>query len=174
MALLLQIHIQVKRPHFPSSFLPFSHVSNPFFTPTLDHPHRISEWASALNEWRYFYPSVSFSGMFSFSDVPKCSAIASRLWNNNIQFHSMISLPFWQVQSWKHNIGRFTPGDDSGMCFLNGRSLNKSKVMTGGCISLWDQHYHFFWFWGIQMKCWIWLRMESNFFQEICGSRDSC
>ena len=74
--------------------------------------------------------------MFSFSDVPKCSAIASRLWNNNIHFHSMISQPLWQVQSWKHNIGRFTLGDDSGMCFLNGRSLNMSEVIAGGYIPL--------------------------------------
>lgn len=34
-------------------------------------PQWLSQWASVLNEWRYFYPLLFFCGMFSFPDVPK-------------------------------------------------------------------------------------------------------
>lgn len=105
--------------------------------------------------------------MFSFSDVPKFSAIAGRLWNNNIQFHSVIAQRFWQGQAESPYCSFL-----SGMCFLNGHSSNVSKVMAEGPLSLWGAHYHFFWFWGIATvgahfrSFLIWLRKESNLSQK--------
>ena len=52
-AFLYQIHIEVKE----------YHLLNTDIVTVLYHsvmPHGVSEWASALNEWRYFYPSPSF------------------------------------------------------------------------------------------------------------------
>lgn len=45
MVFLYKMNVQVKRPHFL-----FSPFSNPLPIPALDLPHRVSEWASALNE----------------------------------------------------------------------------------------------------------------------------
>lgn len=47
--------------------------------PTLQFPPWGCEWASTLNEWRYFYPTHFFSGMFSFSDVPKNAQLLQAL-----------------------------------------------------------------------------------------------
>lgn len=87
-----------------------------------------------------FTSSQSFSGknaLFAFSDEPKTSAITCRQWDNNIQFHSVISQHCYR-QVWalaEYNTGPFSPLETDMLrnVWRNGESQDQRVKGEGLC-----------------------------------------
>lgn len=81
-------------------------------------PEFTTELVNGLQVWMNEDILQSHS-CFHFEMCQNCSVITTRLWNNNIQVHSVISQQCWQRPSWQHNIGTLTPGGKNEVCFMN-------------------------------------------------------
>lgn len=73
--------------------------------------------------------------MFSFSNVPETSAIACRLWNNNIQFHSWYLSTIGRSRS-QARYSPFHPWRRLWNVFPNGESYSESKVKSADHMAL--------------------------------------